>query len=157
MIDARIAAMRRGLREGLGEWLGFDIPEEGTEDFEIWRARKREIEAFETFADVYACLGHDADRATDFFCSLRYRGFPLGNLITLRLSRIAQGRVCAPFAVAEDGMTGGDGGAPAADVGLGERRLPVGQDHAIVHPGLDRQVPEPVGRGWLISQSGGSA
>jgi hypothetical protein len=66
-MDPKIMAMKRGLRDALDEWLGFDVPEEDSDDFEIWQARKLEIEAVRTFADVYACLDHDDDRAADFF------------------------------------------------------------------------------------------
>ncbi len=59
--------MQQGLRDALEDWLGFDVPDEDSDDFEVWQARKLEIEAVRTFADVYACLDEDDNRAAAFF------------------------------------------------------------------------------------------
>jgi hypothetical protein len=66
-MEPKIMAMKRGLRDALEEWLGCDVPDEDSDDFEVWQARKLEIEAVRTFADVYACLDNDDNRAADFF------------------------------------------------------------------------------------------
>lgn len=36
----------------LDEWLGFDIPDEGTEDYAYWQERLHAINAIETLDDV---------------------------------------------------------------------------------------------------------
>ena len=66
-MDVTIKNMKRELLDELSEWVGCDIPEEGTEDFDIWQNRTAEILAIETFADVYNYLAADQDRASEFF------------------------------------------------------------------------------------------
>jgi hypothetical protein len=41
------------LNSQLQEWLGFDIPTEGTEDYEIWQLKISLIEQVESISDVY--------------------------------------------------------------------------------------------------------
>jgi len=40
----------------LDEWLGFDIPDEGTEDYAYWQERLHAINAIETLDDVLVYL-----------------------------------------------------------------------------------------------------
>jgi hypothetical protein len=47
-----IAAMKRALEERIEEWLGFDIPDEGTEDYERWQNMVAEVAAIESIDDV---------------------------------------------------------------------------------------------------------
>lgn len=48
------------LHSQLQEWLGFDVPAEGTEDHEIWQIKISLIEQVETISDVYElCEGGD--------------------------------------------------------------------------------------------------
>lgn len=48
------------LNSQLQEWLGFDIPAEGTEDYEIWQMKISLIEQVESISDVYElCEGGD--------------------------------------------------------------------------------------------------
>lgn len=51
----------------LDEWVGFDIPEVGSEDYETWMSRRLEIEDIRNFADVYDYLGAEDERAEEFF------------------------------------------------------------------------------------------
>ena len=41
------------LNSQLQEWLGSDIPTEGTEDYEIWQLKISLIEQVESISDVY--------------------------------------------------------------------------------------------------------
>jgi hypothetical protein len=46
------------LKNQVQEWLGFDIPDEGTEDYEIWQMKISLIEQIESISDVYGlCEG----------------------------------------------------------------------------------------------------
>ena len=48
------------LNSQLQEWLGFDIPTEGTEDYEMWQMKISLIEQVECISDVYElCEGGD--------------------------------------------------------------------------------------------------
>ena len=62
-----IDKMKAELLSQLDEWLGFDIPEEGTEDYDTWQSRQMDIEDIRSFADVYSYLGGDEKRVKDFF------------------------------------------------------------------------------------------
>lgn len=59
--------MKAELLSQLDEWLGFDIPEEGTEDYDTWQSRQMDIENIRSFADVYNYLDGDEKRVKDFF------------------------------------------------------------------------------------------
>ena len=48
-----LAACISDLNSQLQEWLGFDIPIEGTEDYEIWQLKISLIEQVESISDVY--------------------------------------------------------------------------------------------------------
>jgi hypothetical protein len=53
------------LNSQLQEWLGFDIPAEGTEDYEIWQMKISLIEQVESISDVYElCEGGDFNLPT---------------------------------------------------------------------------------------------
>ena len=48
------------LNSQLQDWLGFDIPTEGTEDYEMWQMKISLIEQVESISDVYElCEGGD--------------------------------------------------------------------------------------------------
>ena len=49
-----VREIKESLSAKLDEWLGFDIPEEGTEDYDVWQARLATIEAIESVEDVIA-------------------------------------------------------------------------------------------------------
>lgn len=59
--------MKSALHSELSEWLGFDIPDEGSEDYEVWVSRSMDIDDISCFRDVYEYLGEDDDRAEQFF------------------------------------------------------------------------------------------
>lgn len=62
-----VEAMKAELFSQLNDWLGFDIPEEGTEDYDAWVSRQLAIKDIQDFSDVYDYLGGDDERAQDFF------------------------------------------------------------------------------------------
>lgn len=64
-----IERMKAQLRAGLTEWLGFDIPDEGTEDYQAWVSRAQEIDDISTFEDVYTYFSGNDEVAEDFFRS----------------------------------------------------------------------------------------
>lgn len=70
-----IKKMKAELQSQLDEWLGFDIPEEGSEDYDTWQARQMEIEDIQSFADVCNYLDGDDERAKEFFESFGVRNF----------------------------------------------------------------------------------
>ncbi len=59
--------MKLMLHAQLSEWLGSDIPDEGTDDYETWTSRAIEIDEISSFGDVYDYLQQDDERAQDFF------------------------------------------------------------------------------------------
>jgi hypothetical protein len=61
--------MKARLRDGLTEWLGFDIPDEGTEDYQTWVSRAQEIDDISRFEDVYTYFAGDDERTEYFFRS----------------------------------------------------------------------------------------
>ena len=67
--------MKARLREGLTEWLGFDIPDEGTEDYQAWVSRAQEVEDISTYEDVYSYLGGDDELVDEFFRSFGIDNF----------------------------------------------------------------------------------
>lgn len=62
-----IEKMKAELLSQLNEWLGFDIPEEGTDDYSTWKSRQLEIEGIQNFSDVYDYLNTDDESAREFF------------------------------------------------------------------------------------------
>lgn len=64
-------------RPGVYMLLGFDIPNEGSEDYKIWTSRASEIDDISSFRDVYAYLQEDDDRAEEFFASFGISDFRL--------------------------------------------------------------------------------
>jgi hypothetical protein len=49
-----IKEIRASLTAELEEWLGFDIPDEGEDDYDVWQERLAAIEAIENVEDVIA-------------------------------------------------------------------------------------------------------
>jgi len=59
-----ITKMKIELLDEVAEWLGSDIPEENTEDYDAWQSRLMEIEEIRSFADIKDYLenrGRDAE------------------------------------------------------------------------------------------------
>ena len=75
-----IERMKAQLRADLSEWLGSDIPDEGSEDHQTWVSRSQEIEDISTFEDVYAYLGMNEELARDIFSIIRHQGLQECNL-----------------------------------------------------------------------------
>lgn len=74
---ALIDDMKKQLLAQLDEWLGFDVPEVGSEDYETWQSRLMDIEDIKTFSDVYEYLNCDEDSANEFFESFGVKNFKL--------------------------------------------------------------------------------
>ncbi|MCX7196551.1 MAG: hypothetical protein NTW37_00735 [Proteobacteria bacterium] len=47
-----VEQIKADLLSRLEEWLGSDIPDEGTEDYDTWQYKLEEIEAIESVSDV---------------------------------------------------------------------------------------------------------
>ena len=73
----KLKEMKSALHSELSDWLGFDIPNEGSEDYEVWTSRASEIDDISSFRDVYAYLQEDDDRAEEFFASFGISDFRL--------------------------------------------------------------------------------
>lgn len=57
--------MKADLHHRLSEWVGMDVPTEGTEDYESWQSRAAEIDAIESIDDVAGYV--DSYGITGFF------------------------------------------------------------------------------------------
>ncbi len=66
-MEKTIESMKLTLLGELDEWVGFDVPDEGTEDYDAWQLRLQLIEDIESYADVYDYLNGDDERAKEFF------------------------------------------------------------------------------------------
>ena len=73
----KLKEMKSTLHSKLSEWIGFDIPNECNEDYEVWTSRASEIDDISSFRDVYAYLQEDDDRAEEFFASFGISDFRL--------------------------------------------------------------------------------
>jgi hypothetical protein len=67
-----IEEMKSALRQGVDEWLGYDIPEEGTEDYERWQSMLADIEDIETLQDVIDYVESRRKDVAEFFMCGRY-------------------------------------------------------------------------------------
>ena len=47
-----VEEIKAGLLDELSEWLGFDIPGEGTDDYQTWQKRLKGIKRIRTMDDV---------------------------------------------------------------------------------------------------------
>lgn len=47
-----IEDLKQHFLDGLSEWLGSDIPEEGDEDYDTWQSRLEQIERINTLDDA---------------------------------------------------------------------------------------------------------
>lgn len=59
----------------LTEWLGNDLPEPGTEDYEFWQSRRSDIEHMENKCDAVDYLmsfGKTEEEAEEFLKNLEY-------------------------------------------------------------------------------------
>lgn len=64
--------MKLSLLAELDEWLGFDIPEEGEEDYDAWQFRLQEIEDIKSTKDVcdyLSGLGRDEEGIAEFLAN----------------------------------------------------------------------------------------
>ena len=66
-INELVEEMKLELLDGVSEWLGSDIPAEGTEDYDTWQDRLQEIEQIRSFAEINAYLEDIGRDTTDFF------------------------------------------------------------------------------------------
>lgn len=66
-IKELVEEMKVQLLDGVSEWLGSDIPVEGTEDYDTWQDRLQEIEQIRSFAEINAYLENVGRDTTDFF------------------------------------------------------------------------------------------
>lgn len=73
----KLKKMKSALQSELSEWLGFDIPKEGSEDYEAWTSRASVIDDISSFGDVYSYLQEDDDRAEEFFARFGISDFRL--------------------------------------------------------------------------------
>lgn len=67
-----IGAMKDALNSRIDEWVGMDIPDEGTEDYESWQSKLAEIDAIESIHDVIDYLESEGIDADDFFLNGEY-------------------------------------------------------------------------------------
>lgn len=51
-----LQAIRTFLEHSLEEWLGFDLPEEGDDDYLAWQSREADIESIESLKDAINIL-----------------------------------------------------------------------------------------------------
>ncbi len=51
-----IEQMKEQLHARISEWLGFDIPEEGTEDYERWNEMVEQVDAITNLDDVVSYI-----------------------------------------------------------------------------------------------------
>ena len=63
----KLEEMNSQLHFELSEWLGSDIPEEGSEDYETWQSRANEIDDIKSYGDVYQYLRWEDEKAEEFF------------------------------------------------------------------------------------------
>jgi hypothetical protein len=57
-----IADVRSILEHEIDEWLGFHVPDEGTEDYEQWQAKVSEVA---DLTDIYGVIDYLSDRGRD--------------------------------------------------------------------------------------------
>jgi hypothetical protein len=67
-----IEEMKSALRQGVDEWLGYDIPAEDTEDYERWQSMLADIEDIETLQDVIDYVESSRQDVAEFFMCGRY-------------------------------------------------------------------------------------
>ena len=72
MKNSEIERMKQHLRSRVEEWLGNDIPIEGTEDYAKWESRNDEIEGIESINDVITYLDSEGMNPDDFFINGEY-------------------------------------------------------------------------------------
>jgi hypothetical protein len=61
-----IESMKGCFRERVSEWLGFDVPSEGTEDFDTWTSKVADIDGIESISDVVWYLDMENTDLDDF-------------------------------------------------------------------------------------------
>ncbi len=76
-MKSKLEEMKSALHSELSEWLGFDVPDEDSDDYETWTSRASEIDDISSFRDVYEYLQGDDERAEEFFTSFGINDFRL--------------------------------------------------------------------------------
>lgn len=66
-MDETLKKMKIALHAELSEWVGFDIPKEGTEDYENWMSKLDQIEEISSFQDVYDYMSGNEERLEELF------------------------------------------------------------------------------------------
>lgn len=67
-----LGSMKQGLLARVEEWLGMDIPDEGTEDYETWQSKLSGIGGIESIDDVIEYLEGEGCDVEDFFLCGEY-------------------------------------------------------------------------------------
>lgn len=83
-----IENMRSSLYLLLEEWVGGDVPAEGTEDYETWQSKLDDIAGIKTIDDVIDYVGSTGANVDDFLISGEYEVITAGmdaNLVPIEL------------------------------------------------------------------------
>jgi hypothetical protein len=73
-----IESMKCHLLDRVDEWVGMDVPAEGTEDYETWKSKSAEIEAIENIQDVIEYVESEGIDLDDFFVCGEYKVLSAG-------------------------------------------------------------------------------
>lgn len=73
-----IESMKGALLHRVEEWLGFDIPKKGEEDYDVWQSKIYEIECIEDIIDVCNYLDSEMLDADEFFIDGEYNVISAG-------------------------------------------------------------------------------
>jgi hypothetical protein len=67
-----VQEMKKDLLARVEEWLGFDIPEEDSDDYELWQDKLAQIRAVENAEDVLYVLESEGADVADFIACGEY-------------------------------------------------------------------------------------
>lgn len=70
--DTILNLMKQSLRARIEEWIGFDIPDEGTEDYDRWQIMNDEVEGIASIDDVLSYLESEGVDVEDFLVTGEY-------------------------------------------------------------------------------------
>lgn len=73
-----IESMKSDLLKHVDEWVGMDIPVEGTEDYEPWQLKLHEIDTIENIQDVIEYVERQSLNLDDFFLCGEYQVLSAG-------------------------------------------------------------------------------
>jgi hypothetical protein len=62
-----IEKMKTELLHDVSEWLGSELPDAGTEDYETWQEWLKEIDEIRSFGDIYEYLDARGRNIDEFF------------------------------------------------------------------------------------------